>query len=271
MEADLIPFAIALLATGLVAGVLAGLLGVGGGIVIVPVLYHVFAVLGIDESIRMHLAVGTSLATIIPTTVRSMLAHAEHGAVDFKVLRAWVPGILIGVLAGAFIAGMVSGETLTLIFAVFVLLFAANLAFVDERWTLGDAVPVRLGGTAFAATMGALSTLMGIGGGTMGVTMLTLFAMPIHRAVATAAGFGMVIALPGALSYVVNGWGVDALPPGSIGYVNLIGFALIVPATVLTAPLGVRWAHNMDRAVLRRVFAIFLALTSARMFWDYLG
>ncbi len=271
MIAELLPFALGLLVTGVIAGVLSGLLGVGGGIVIVPVLYYVFHALGIDDGILMHLAVGTSLATIIPTTIRSMMKHAEHGAVDFQVLRAWVPGILIGVVAGAFIAGVADGKTLTLIFAVFALVFAANLAFVKESWTLGRAVPTRVGGTAMAASMGTLSTLMGIGGGTMGVTMLTLFAMPIHRAVATAAGFGMVIAIPGALSYVINGWGVEGLPPGSIGYVNLIGFALIVPATWAAAPLGVKLAHAMDRAMLRRVFAIFLAITSVKMFWDYLS
>ena len=268
MLIELLPFALALIAAGVIAGVLSGLLGVGGGIVIVPVLYHSFRAIGLPEEIMMHLAVGTSLATIIPTTIRSMMGHAKKGAVDYEVLKAWTPGIVVGVVIGSLIAGFVDGRFLMLVFATMAIVFAANLAFVKDTWHIGQTVPVRLGGGAMAAVMGTISTLMGIGGGTMGVTMLTLFAVPIHRAVATAAGFGTVIAIPGTLGYVIGGWGNALLPPFSLGYVSLVGFALIVPATVLAAPLGVHLAHSLDRAILRRLFALFLALTSVRMFWD---
>ncbi len=265
----LLPLILGLLAAGAIAGVLAGLFGVGGGAILVPVLYQVFEIIGVDESVRMHLAVATSLATIIPTTIRAMMKHHEKGAVDYEILRAWVPGIIIGVVIGSFIAKVVSGDVLALVFAIFAMAIALNMGLVKESWTLGKPVPKRLGGTALAGTMGVLSTLMGLGGGAFGVTALSLFGVPIHRAVATAAGFGLAISIPGALGYVISGWEVAARPPFSIGYVNLIGFALIVPATVLTAPIGVRLAHSLDRRMLRRLFAVFLALMSARMFWAF--
>ena len=271
MIAELWPFALALLAAGLFAGVLSGLLGVGGGIVIVPVLYHSFRLIGFPEDVLMHVAVGTSLATIIPTTIRTAMGHAKKGAVDFAVLKSWSPGIVLGVLAGALVADLVTGRVLMIVFAVMAMVFAINLSFLKETRTIGTDVPSKLGGTAIASVMGFFSTLMGIGGGTFGVTALTLFGMPIHRAVATAAGFGTVIAIPGTIGYIIGGWGQADLPAYSLGYVSLIGFALIVPATVLAAPVGVRLAHSLDRTVLRRIFAVFLALTSLRMFWDLLG
>lgn len=265
------PLALGLLAAGVIAGVLAGLLGVGGGIILVPVLFQVFTVLDVDPSVRMHLAVATSLATIIPTTIRSMMKHHERGAVDYAILKSWAPGIVIGVIAGSFIASVASGELLTMIFAVFALVFALNLGIVKESWSLGRPVPVGFGGTAIAGAMGTLSTLMGIGGGTFGVTALSLFGVPIHRAVATAAGFGLVIAIPGTIGYIVSGWSEPFRPPYSLGFVNLIGFALIVPATWAATPLGVRIAHAMSRVTLRRVFAVFLVIASLRMFWALFG
>ncbi len=271
MMAELLPLALGLLAAGVIAGVLAGLLGVGGGIILVPVLYQVFTSIGIDEGVRMHMAVATSLATIIPTTIRSLMKHNERGAVDHAILRAWAPGIVIGVVIGAMVARMVSGDVLTLIFAIFAMVFAANLGLVKETWVLRKTVPTGLGGTTIASVMGTLSTLMGIGGGTFGVTALTLFGVPIHRAVATAAGFGLVISIPGTVGYMIAGWDAGMRPPYSIGFVNLIGFALIVPATWAAAPLGVHLAHSLDRSVLRRLFAVFLALTSVRMFWALFG
>lgn len=271
MIADLLPLALGLLTAGVIAGILAGLLGVGGGIILVPVLFQVFTALDIDPSVRMHLAVATSLATIIPTTIRSMMKHHEKGAVDYAILRSWAPGIVVGVVAGSFIAGSVNGDTLTLIFAIFAFVFALNLGLVKESWDLGRPVPVGLGGTAIAGVMGTLSTLMGIGGGTFGVTALSLFGVPIHRAVATAAGFGLVIAVPGTIGYIVAGWGEAGRPPYSLGFVNLIGFALIVPATWAATPLGVRIAHALERATLRRVFAVFLVIASLRMFWALYG
>lgn len=269
--AELAPFAAGLLAAGIIAGLLAGLLGVGGGIVVVPVLYHVFTLLGIDEAVRMHLAVGTSLATIVPTSIRSLRAHAAKGAVDFDLLRSWAVPVLIGVLSGAAIAAWVSGAALTAIFATIALVVAANMAFGKETWRLGDRLPPAPAQWGMAGTIGGLSAMMGIGGGTFAVTLLTLYGRSIHRAVATSAGLGLIISVPGVAGFMAAGWGEPLLPPFSLGYVNLIGFALIVPATVLAAPWGANLAHAISRKALTRAFALFLALTSLRMFYGLFG
>lgn len=254
--------------TGIVAGVLAGLLGVGGGIVIVPVLYHVFASLGIDEAVRMHLAVGTSLATIVATSSRSMRAHRDRGAVDMALLKNLAAPIFGGVLAGSLIAGVADATALMLVFATVALIVSAHMAFGREDWRIAGQFPAGIARAAIGGVIGLISVLMGIGGGTLGVPVLNLYNVPIHRAVGTATGFGLIIAVPGALAMVFNGWGAAGLPPFSLGYINLVGFALIVPATVLAAPWGARIAHAISRPALRRAFALFLALTSARMFFD---
>lgn len=261
-------FALALLAAGVVAGVLAGLLGVGGGIVIVPVLFHLLTALGIDDAVRMHIAVGTSLATIIPTSIRSTLSHRKKGAVDEEILRSWALPLIVGVLIGTIAADFSSGWTLTLIFATVALAAAFNMAYGREEWRLGDRLPEGHPKFAMVGTMGFFCSMMGIGGGTFGVTAMTLFGIPIHRAVGTAAGLGLIIAVPGTIGFIIAGWDAPLRPPWSLGYVNLLGFGLIVPATVLAAPLGVRLAHHLDRTNLRRAFALFLALTSLRMFMD---
>ncbi len=254
--------------TGVVAGILAGLLGVGGGIVIVPVLYHVFSGLGIDEAVRMHLAVGTSLATIVATSTRSLRAHRAKGAVDTELLRQLAPSIIIGVLLGSLIAGGVKGGALMLVFATVALIVAIHMAFGREEWRIADHFPTGVIRAVIGAIIGLISVLMGIGGGTLGVPVLSLYNIPIHRAVGTATGFGLIIAVPGTLAMMMNGWGAPGLPPFSLGYVNLIGFALIVPTTILAAPWGAHIAHAISRPALRRAFAAFLALTSLRMFLD---
>ncbi len=268
---ELILFAGALLVTGVIAGVLAGLLGVGGGIVIVPVLFHMFTLIGIDESVRMHLAVGTSLGTIIPTSIRSVRAHHKKGAVDIELLKRWAFPMLIGVGVGTALAAYVNGEALTAVFATVALLVAFNMAFGKEEWRLGDDLPGRAGEGAIASSIGGVSAMMGIGGGTFGVTVMTLFGRPIHQAVATSAGLGLLISVPGAIGFMLSGLGVEARPPLSIGYVNLIGLALIVPATVLAAPWGANLAHAISRKALARAFAFFLLLTSLRMFYGLLN
>jgi uncharacterized membrane protein YfcA len=237
----------------------------------VPVLYHVFTALGIDEAVRMHLAVGTSLATIIPTSIRSLRAHAKRGAVDFALLKRWAPAMFLGTLAGTFLAGQMSGPALTAIFASLVLIVAANLAFGREEWRLGRQLPTGAPAYALSGAIGGVSALMGIGGGTFGVTAMTLYGYPIHRAVATSAGLGIIISIPGAIGFILNGWGHVGLPPGSLGYVNLIGFALLTPTTVLMAPVGARLAHAMPKRWLARAFALFLVLTATKMFWGLLS
>lgn len=264
--ADLLPLAVLLLATGAVAGLAAGLLGVGGGIVIVPVLFHLFSQQGIDPAVRMHLAVGTSLATIVVTAWRSVRSHHARGAVDVALLRSWVAPVLLGALAGSALAGFVGGPALARVFATVALAVALHMAFGRESWRLAPQLPRRAGRVALGAGIGFLSLLMGLGGGTLGVPVLTLFGVPIHRAVGTAAGLGLVIGLPGALAFAASGWGASGLPPFSLGYVNGLGFALIVPATWLAAPVGARLAHGAPQRTLRRLFALFLVATSLRMF-----
>ena len=269
--AALWPFALGLLVAGVCAGIMAGLLGVGGGIVIVPVLYHVFTALGIDEGVRMHLAVATSLGVIIPTSIRSVRAHAKRGAVDFKLLRSWAPAVFIGTLIGTMIADFVSGPILTGIFATVALVVSANYAFSRAEWRLGEALPTGFPAHALAGAIGCLSALMGIGGGTFAVTTMTLYGYPIHRAVGTAAGLGLIISVPGTIGHIIGGWHHANLPPLSLGYVNLLGFALITPTTVLTAPWGVTLAHALPRKRLIQAFALFLAVTSIKMYWGLIN
>lgn len=262
---ELLPFAAALAVAGLGAGVLAGVFGVGGGIIIVPALYQVLTIFGVDEAVRMHLSVATSLAIIVPTSLRSVAAHAKRGAVNWDVLKLWAPAMALGTLAGGGIASLLSGEALTIIFGVLALIVAIQFGFGRDDWRLRDGVPRGVSGAALPATIGLLSALMGIGGGTFSVTAMTLCGISILEAVATSAGLGFVIALPGALAYMVIGWGEAGLPPASIGYVNFLSFLAVAPATVLGAPLGVSIAHRLPRRALRIAFASFLALTSIRM------
>jgi uncharacterized membrane protein YfcA len=264
--AELLPLAVLLLLTGAVAGLAAGLLGVGGGIVIVPVLFQVFTQQGIDPAVRMHLAVGTSLATIVVTAGRSVRSHHARGAVDVTLLRGLAVPVLAGVLVGGALAGLAAGLALTLVFATVALLVALHMAFGRESWRIAARLREGAGRLGVGAGIGFFSVLMGLGGGTLGVPVLTLFGLPIHRAVGTAAGLGLVIGVPGALSFAASGWGQPGLPPYSLGYVNALGFALIVPATWVAAPIGARLAHAAPQRTLRRLFALFLVATSLRMF-----
>ncbi|MBP6013289.1 MAG: sulfite exporter TauE/SafE family protein [Alphaproteobacteria bacterium] len=254
---------------GLVGGTVAGLLGVGGGIVLVPVLYQTLGFLGIDEGVRMPLAVGTSLATIIPTSIRSTLSHNEKGAVDWAMLRAWAVPTVVGVLGGTWLAAVIGGKGLTVVFAAGAGGLGLFMLLGREEWRLGDRVPGGLWSWVLAVANGCLSVMMGIGGGTFGVTVMTLFGVPIHRAVATAAGFGLIIALPGTVGMIVSGWNAVGLMPFSLGYVNLVGLALIVPATMLSAPWGVAIAHRLSRRTLRLAFGAFLCATALRMAWPH--
>jgi uncharacterized membrane protein YfcA len=268
---ELIALAVGLGVAGLVGGTVAGLLGVGGGIVLVPVLYQTLGFLGVDESVRMPIAVGTSLATIIPTSIRSTMSHHGKGAVDWDVLRAWAIPTIVGVIIGSLLVPIIGGRGLTAVFAVGALTLGLYMTAGREEWRLGDVLPSGIGAWVLGIANGCLSVLMGIGGGTFGVTVMTLYGTTIHRAVATAAGFGLIIGVPGAIGMIVNGWNVPNLPPLSLGYVNLIGLALIVPATILAAPWGVALAHRLSRRTLRLAFGIFLCLTAMRMGWALVG
>jgi uncharacterized membrane protein YfcA len=266
----LLGLAVALLATGLVAGVLAGLLGVGGGIVIVPVLYHLFTLLGVDESVRMHAAVGTSLATIIPTSIMSSRAHKKRGSPDISLIKRLMPSVVVGVIVGSVASRFLSGASLTAVFASIALLVALNMAFKRDGFAVADGLPGPMGTALLGSGIGGVSTLMGIGGGTLSVPILNALRVPMHTAVGTGAMLGMVISFPGALAFILNGLDVPNRLPFSLGYVNLLGFALIVPATLATTGWGAKLAHAINAQRLRQVFALFLALTAARMFYGLL-
>ena len=264
---DWILLAAAMLATGCVAGVLAGLFGIGGGIVIVPVLEAVLGLLGVDPAIRMHIAVATSLATIVPTSISSARAHHRRGAVNVDVVRRWSVFVLGGALLGAWIASQVHSRVLAAIFATLALVVALKMVLLPQSRNLTDTVPRARWVPLVPTTIGCLSSMMGIGGGTFSVMTLTLFSEPIHRAVGTAALFGLVISLPGSVGYILTGWGDPRLPPGSLGYVSLVGFLAIAPATVLCAPLGARIAHAFSEKKLSVFFGLFLVFASARLFY----
>ncbi|MDA0706677.1 MAG: sulfite exporter TauE/SafE family protein [Proteobacteria bacterium] len=254
-----------MLATGCVAGVLAGLFGIGGGIVIVPVLEGALGILGVDPAIRMHIAVATSLATIIPTSIASTLAHHRKNAVDFNIVRRWAIFVLLGSLLGTWLAVQLTSDTLALVFATLAFLVALKMIFLPNARNLTAAVPRGFWVPIIPGFIGCASSMMGIGGGTFSVMILTLFNQPIHRAVGTAALLGLVISLPGTIGFVLTGLNDARLPPGSLGYVNLIGLALIAPATVLTAPLGAKLAHRFSAARLSMLFGIFLLLAAGRL------
>ncbi len=257
----------AMAATGCVAGVMAGLFGIGGGIVIVPVLELTLDFLGVDPAVRMHIAVATSLATIIPTSISSARAHHQRQAVDLDIVKRWAFFILAGSLAGAWIAAQLDGRVLAMVFATLALLVALKMIVFPETRNLTDDVPRGPLMPVIPATIGCLSSMMGIGGGTFSVMTLTLFNQPIHRAVGTAALLGLLISLPGTIGFIVAGWNDARMPPGSLGYVSLIGFALIAPATVLTAPLGAKIAHSFSEKKLSMLFGSFLVIAAARLFY----
>lgn len=255
----------AMLLTGAAGGVLAGLLGIGGGIVIVPMLDLALAFVGVDASIRMHMAVATSLATIIPTSISSARAHYARQSVDFAVIRYWSPWIVVGAIAGIVIAANVGAEFLAAVFAMVALVVAVKMMLPLEDRNLVDDIPRGLFGPVIPVVIGAVSTLMGIGGGTLSVTAMTLSGRPIHLAVGTSAVFGFVIAVPATLGYVISGWHNPLLPAASLGYVNLVGFAAIASTTVLFAPLGAKIAHALSRRQLAALFGLFLLLVAIRM------
>lgn len=257
--------AIAMLLTGAVGGVMAGLFGIGGGIVIVPALDLALTFFDTDPAIRMHVAVATSLATIIPTSISSARAHHRRGAVDVVLVRRWALFVLTGALAGAWLAAHVHSDVLAAIFAVMALLIGVKLLLPLDGKVISRDVPRAAAINTVPFAIGGISSMMGIGGGTLSVAALTLMNQPIHRAVGTAALFGLVISLPGTLGFIATGFGDPRLPPASLGFVNLVGFALIAPTTWLAAPLGAAIAHRLSQRQLTVGFGLFLFLVSLRM------
>lgn len=259
----LVQMFVLLLAIGAFAGVIAGLLGVGGGIVLVPAFFYAFSHLGYEGDQLMQVCLGTSLATIIVTSVRSAFAHHRKGAVDWALLRSWGPFVAVGALAGFFLAASLKSVTLQAVFGVLAMIAGLYMAFGRDHWRLGAVMPGGVARGGLGGALGFFSALIGIGGGTFGVPIMTLFGMPIHRAVATAAGFGIIIAVPAAIGFLTLQ--VDNAPPWSVGAVNLPAFGVIIAMTLLTTPSGVRLAHRMDARPLKRVFAVFLILVALNM------
>lgn len=265
LDGEMLTLAAMMLVTGAAGGVIAGMLGVGGGIVIVPVLDLVLSSLGINSDIRMHVTVATSLATIIPTAISSSRAHEAKGAVDHDQLKRWGIAIFLGAIAGVILASRASGDTLSAVFGIVALLVAIKMLLPLEGKHIAEAVPGGAGGQLIPFAIGGISSMMGIGGGTLSVPVMTLFNFPIHRAVGTAALFGLLISAPATIVFIATGWNVEGLPPGSLGYVNLIGLAIIAPVSYLTAPLGARIAHALSKRQLSLMFGLFLTVVAVRM------
>lgn len=260
-----------LLVIGAFAGVLAGLLGVGGGIVLVPAFFYAFQTLGYGGPQLMQLCLATSLATIIVTSVRSVMSHNKKGAVDWQILRSWGPGIAVGAILGVLVASSLRTEVLQALFGVLGMVIGAYLGLGRSEWRLGDAMPGGLRRAMLSPSVGFLSVLMGIGGGSFGVPLMSLYNTPIHRAVATAAGFGVIIAVPSVLGFLFLDIVPEHRPPFTVGAVNLIAFGIVIAMTMITAPWGVKLAHAMDPKPLKRVFAVFLTLVALNMLRKALG
>ncbi len=253
-----------LAAAGAVTGVLAGLFGVGGGAITVPLLYEVFGLLGVAEDVRMPLAVGTSLAIIIPTSLQSARLHYLKGAMDTSVVRAWVVPVLAGVLGGAAIARVAPAAVFQVVFVLVAGVNAVKLLFGRDSWRLAGALPGGWVLRGYGAVIGLASALMGIGGGAITNLLLTLHGRSIRNSVATASAVGVLISIPGALGYVWAGWGRAGLAPFSLGFVSVLAFALMVPTTLLTTRIGVRLAHSLPPRALEIGFGVFLALVALR-------
>lgn len=255
-----------LLATGVFAGLLAGLLGVGGGIVIVPILYHIFTGFGVETAIAMPLAVGTSLSTIVLTSIVSARKHYAKGGVDVALVKDWIVPVLLGVLLGALAPAIIDGAKVKTVFGIMLVLVSLHM-LASSHWKLElfSQLPNKLMQQLLAVLVGGFSAMLGIGGGTLMVPLLTLFAFPIHRAVSTASVYGLIISVPATLVYVLNGWEVEGLPQFSTGYVNWAAFIILVPMTMWFAPLGVKLAYRLNVPQLKRAFAIFLCLIGIKM------
>ncbi len=269
--AALIQMALVILVIGSFAGVLAGLLGVGGGIVLVPAYFYAFQTLGYDSVQLMQVCLATSLATIVVTSVRSVLAHNKKGAVDWIILKRFTPGIIVGAILGVWVAASLRSTTLQGIFGVLAIVIGLYLLLGKAHWRIRDEMPGPAGSSVLSPLMGFGSVLMGIGGGSFGVPLMTLMNVPIHRAVATAAGFGVVIAVPSVVGFLFFTLETSARPPFTIGAVNLVAFGLTIAMTLITTPFGVRMAHAMDPGPLKRVFGVFLTLVALNMLRKAMG
>ena len=269
---ELLELALLLVAVGALSGFLAGVFGIGGGAILVPVFYECFRIAGVPVEVRMPLCIGTSLAIIIPTSIRSYRAHRARGAVDGDILKAWWLPVLIGVIAGSVTARYAPERLFKIVFVMVAYSAAARLLLARETWKFGDDLPRGPLMKAYGFIVGLLSTLMGIGGGLFSNLLMTFYGRPIHQAVATSSALAVLISIPGALGYVYAGWpaaahypDVAALQlPFALGYVSLIGAVLVMPTSLLTAGLGVRVAHAMSKRTLEIAFGCYLFTVGSR-------
>jgi uncharacterized protein len=264
--------AVLLVAVGALSGFLAGVFGIGGGAILVPVFYECFRLAGVPLEVRMPLCVGTSLAIIIPTSIRSYRAHQARGAVDLEILRAWWLPVLVGVLAGSVTARYAPERLFKIVFVAVAWSAATRLLLTRETWKFGDDLPQGVLMKVYGFFVGLLSTLMGVGGGLFANLLMTFYGRPIHQAVATSSVIAVLVSIPGALGYVYAGWPAATLYPDvlalqfpfAIGYVSLIGAALVMPTSLLTAPLGVKAAHAMSKTTLERAYGSYLFIVGGR-------
>jgi uncharacterized membrane protein YfcA len=269
---ELVELGLLLIATGALSGFLAGLFGIGGGAVLVPVFYECFRLAGVPLEVRMPLCIGTSLAIIIPTSIRSFRAHYLRGAVDMQILKSWWAPIVIGVVAGSVIARYAPERLFKIVFVMVAWSAAARLLLAQDNWKFGDDLPKGPLMRLYGFVVGLLSTLMGIGGGLFSNLLMTFYGRPIHQAVATSSALAVLISIPGALGYIYAGWPAAARYPDvaalqlpfAIGYVSLIGAILVMPTSLLTAPLGVRAAHALSKRRLEIAFGAYLFIVGSR-------
>jgi uncharacterized protein len=272
ITSEMLELALLLVAVGMLSGFLAGLFGIGGGAILVPVFYECFRLAGVPLEVRMPLCVGTSLAIIIPTSITSYRAHQARGAIDKEILHSWWLPILIGVLAGSVIARYAPERLFKIVFVMVAYFATVRLLTANENWKLGDDLPKGALMRVFGFCVGLLATLMGVGGGLFANLLMTFYGRPIHQGVATSSAIAVLVSIPGAIGYIYAGWPVAAHYPDvvalqtplALGYVSLIGAVLVMPTSLLTAPLGVKVAHAMTKKTLERAYGTYLLIVGTR-------
>ena len=269
---EIVELVLLLIAVGALSGFMAGLFGIGGGAILVPVFYECFRLVGVPLEVRMPLCIGTSLAIIIPTSLSSFRAHYKRGAVDMAILKLWWVPIVLGVLAGSVTARFAPERLFKIVFVMVAWSAATRLLLARDGWKFGDTIPTGFLMRAYGFVIGLLSTLMGVGGGLFANLLMTFYGRPIHQAVATSSALAVLISIPGAFGYVYAGWpaaarfpDVAALQaPFALGYVSLIGALLVMPTTLITAPLGVKLAHTLSKRALEMAFGTYLFIVGGR-------
>jgi uncharacterized membrane protein YfcA len=262
----------AILIAGGVSGLLAGLFGIGGSTVVIPVLYEIFRILEVPDAVRMQLSIGTALAVTVPTTFRAYLAHRAKGAVLEDALRLWAIPAALGVVIGSYVAYVAPAAVFKTAFVLFALFMSLRFLLGFERWRLGDRLPGKPVMAAAGMSFGCLATLVGVAGGSLSTLFLTLYGVSFHAAVATSSGLGVYVGVPATIGYMIAGWSHQSfMPPLSVGFVSVLGALLIAPASVLAAPFGARLAHRMSKRRLEVAFGLFLLLIAVRFAASLLG